>query len=361
VIDGMPIIDAVVHPFNLSAENHRPNTQAPWITALMSDANRGAGPEGYRLTKEAYERDWSIEEVANMSFLESYTDIAAYHVVPIRAYYDGICSVEKGLEAKERWPDRFVFYVGVDPMEGKKAIEDLEEQVERYGDPVGLKLYPNSWVGEEVTGWLMNDPEIAFPVFERAQQLGIKAVAIHKALPLGPVELLHYRVDDIDRAAMAFPQLNFEIVHGGMSFIEETAWQLSRFDNVYANLESTASFAYTRPLAFEHALAGLMKGPKATSKILWGTGAMVAHPRPHTEAFARHFKFSDEMVERGKVAQISESEKRGILAENYARMHGIDLGDRMNRIKGDEFDLRRPQDQEPLPPYSTSKVAHLVS
>ncbi len=43
-----------------------------------------------------------------MSFVESYADLAAYHVVPIRAFHDGICSPEKALEAKTRWPDREV-------------------------------------------------------------------------------------------------------------------------------------------------------------------------------------------------------------------------------------------------------------
>lgn len=38
----------------------------------------------------------------------------------------------------------------------------------------------------------MDDPEVAFPVFERARQLGIKVIAVHKALPLGPVELRQF-------------------------------------------------------------------------------------------------------------------------------------------------------------------------
>lgn len=106
----------------------------------------------------------------------------------------------------------------------------------------------------------MDDPEIAFPVFERARQLGIKVVAVHKALPLGPVPMEHYKVDDIDRAAIAFPGLNFEIVHGGMAFLEETAWQLARFQNVYVNLEITSALLRTRPLAFAQALGALV-GP----------------------------------------------------------------------------------------------------
>ena len=37
---------------------------------------------------------------------------------------------------------------------------------------------------------------------------------------------------------MEFPDLTFEIVHGGMAFNEETAWLLGRFPNVWVNLET---------------------------------------------------------------------------------------------------------------------------
>jgi len=57
------VIDAVVHPYNLREDNFR-NQYARWITDLVSDANRDSGPPGYRMPKDAYERDWSIEEVA---------------------------------------------------------------------------------------------------------------------------------------------------------------------------------------------------------------------------------------------------------------------------------------------------------
>ena len=67
MIDGIPVIDAVVHPYNLREDNFR-NKYARWITDLVSNGNRDSGPPGYRMSKQAYERDWSIEEVANMSF-----------------------------------------------------------------------------------------------------------------------------------------------------------------------------------------------------------------------------------------------------------------------------------------------------
>lgn len=361
MIDGSPVIDAVVHPYNLTEENFRTPHARP-ITDIVSGGNRAVAPTGYRLPKDGYERDWAVEEVANMSFVESYADLAAYHVVPIRAFHDGICSVDKGLEAQARWPDRFLFYVGVDPMEGAKAIEDLERQVELFDAPVGLKLYPNSWLGEQVAGWRMDDPEVAFPVFEHAQHLGINTVAIHKAIPLGPVELTHYRVDDIDRAAMAFPGLNFEIVHGGMAFLEETAWQLARFRNVWVNLETTATMLTNRPGAFERAFAALVAhgGPRALSQIVWGTGCMVSHPRPHLERFVRDFRFSAELTDRFGLPEITDDVKRAILADNYAQLHGLDLDERLTRIKDDEFSVRRPDDAQPAPAYSTTAVADVA-
>ncbi|MEA2523019.1 MAG: uncharacterized protein QOF73_246 [Thermomicrobiales bacterium] len=358
MIDGIPVIDAVVHPYNLATENYRTKT-AQWIREIVSDGNRAIGPEGYRITAEAYEREWGIEEVANMSFVESYADLAAYHVLPVRAFHDGFCSVEKGLEAQQRWPDRFVFYVGVDPMEGPAAIEDLERQAELFDHPVGVKLYPNSWAGDEVTGWLMDDPEIAYPIFERAQQLGIKTMAIHKAIPLGPVEMRHYRVDDIDRAAMDFPDLNFEIVHGGMAFTEETAWQLARFENVWVNLEVTATMLTNRPRSFARAMAGLIAegGEHAIDRIFWGTGCMVAHPRPHLERFVREFDFTAEERDEYGLPEMTTAVKRKILAENYARLHGIDLEARLGKVQGDEFSVRRPDGAQPLTPYSTTAAA----
>ena len=95
-------------------------------------------------------------------------------MLPVYAFKDGLCSLEKAVEINERWPDRFISYCGIDPMLGSEAMEEMERQVEALS-PVGLKLYPNSWATEEIRGWKMDDPEIAYPFFERAQQLAATA------------------------------------------------------------------------------------------------------------------------------------------------------------------------------------------
>jgi predicted TIM-barrel fold metal-dependent hydrolase len=165
----------------------------------------------------------------------------------------------------------------------------------------------------------------------------------------------HYKVDDIDRACMAFPNLNFEIVHGGMAFLEETAWQLARFPNVYVNLEITCALAATRPGAFLHAMAALLGpgGASAVDRILWGTGAMAFHPQPLLETFVREFAFPEPLVASTGLPQIDRPAKRKILFENYARTTGLDLQARLEATRDDGFARRRRAG--PAAPFSTSR------
>lgn len=355
MIEDIPVIDAVVHAYNLHPSNFANKWGRPSAELVTGVSYAGSKP-GYRLPPGEYMRDWGIDEVASMVFAESDTDLAVHHVLPVAAFKDGICSVEKTHEAITRWPDRFIVYAGVDPMAGQVALDEFDRQFELLGSPQGLKLYPNSWQDEEVLGWKMDDPEIAFPLFEHARNRGTKVIAVHKAVPLGPYPLETYRVDDIDRAAIAFPDLQFEIVHGGSAFLEETAWQLARFPNVFVNLEITGAMAYSKPKAFQYAMAGLMQvaGPFAADKIVWGTGAMAFHPRPHLEGFW-DFQFDQDVMDQYGLPQFTREMKAGVLSGNYARILGLDLADRMARIADDEFGkLAQGGLAEP---YSTTRSA----
>ena len=356
MIDDIPVIDAVIHAYNLDPSNYA-GSYADIIAELVYGSVAGNAASGFVPSKDAYLKDWSMEETATMSFVESDTDIAVHHVLPVYAFRDGLCSFDKTLEAKQKWPGRVLTYCGVDPLAGPQALDEMERQIELLG-PVGLKLYPNSWLADEVTGWKMDDPEVAFPMFERAQSLGMKVVAIHKALPLGPVPMEHYRVDDIDRAAAAFPGLQFEIVHGGMAFLEETAWQIARFPNVWVNLEVTSAYLARKPKMFQHALASLMSvaGDAALNRIMWGTGAMAFHPQPLIQRFVRDFQFDEETMDTGALSQLSAAAKRRILAENYAEMIELDLPSALATISGDEFSLRRG-DGAPVPAFSTTHAS----
>ena len=72
-------------------------------------------------------------------------------------------------------PDRFIGFASVNPTyQGvAAAVEELERSVTQLG-LTGLKLYPM------YQHWAANDPDVAFPIYAKAQELQIP-VMIHQA------------------------------------------------------------------------------------------------------------------------------------------------------------------------------------
>jgi predicted TIM-barrel fold metal-dependent hydrolase len=161
-------------------------------------------------------------------------------------------------------------------------------------------------------------------------------------------------MDDIDAAAAAFPELQFEVVHVGFAFIEETAFQLARFPNVWVNLETTSNLAVAKPAAFERVMAGLIAhaGEAALHRIVWASGCSVLHAEPPLRWFWERFQFSEEMREREGLPEITEEIKRKILGLNYLRIHGLDAGVIAKNIASDEFAVARAKGKPE--PYATT-------
>jgi predicted TIM-barrel fold metal-dependent hydrolase len=360
--NGTFVIDSVAHAYNMDPSNFFVADHAAAINEMVYGVVAGA-PQGYGVSREGYIRDWPIEDTANMMFVESDTDIAVFHPVPITAYHDGLVAIDKAAEVVERWPDRFLAYATLDPLWPEWA-PTLEEQVERF-HPIGLKLYPSSWGTKQHEFYRMDDQKVAYPLYEKCRELGIKVVAVHKAVPFGPIPIEPYRVTDIELAAADFPDLTFEIVHGGFSFIEETAWMLARFPNVYINLEGLNVILAQRPGRFARTLLGLagLVGDGIWDRLFWSSGAMSYHPRASLEALAE-FQFPESMLEEaGQIAPISQmtdEHRRKILCENYANVHGIDIEARRAAIADDEFSKLRAENKNAAP-YSTTSIADQIT
>ena len=334
MIDGAFVIDAVTHGYNFAPEN----SNDPELTGATVDQLYGLTatlfPEEWLLEKDRWMRAADPDLVASALFAESPTDVAIYHQVPIYGLFkDGGSPIWVGEQMRERWPDRVVIYGGVSPLQDG-AVEEVDRLVEEH-DVKGLKLYPLDIVDGEIKILEMDDPEVTFPVLERAQKLGIRTVAIHKALPLGPVPMGPFEVTDIEGAATAFPDLFIEIVHGGLAFLEETAWQVARFPNVVVNLEGTCFSILKAPLLFAQVI-GTFLNFGAADRIVWATGAMAVHPRPLVEAFW-DFQMPPELMEGFGLPELTPEIKRKILGENAARIVGLDVEAIRREINGDEF------------------------
>jgi Predicted metal-dependent hydrolase of the TIM-barrel fold len=339
VLDDFFVINGVSHAYNLLPENIQPNRWAEGLRDLLLALHIGWNPPGVSMSESDQQTDWTIDTLARSLFLETDVDLAVTHTLRLDSYMkDGLCRREKTVEACTKYPDRFMGYVGVDPTDGLEVcLRELDEQMAELPQAVGLKMYPSQV--DPYASWRMDDPKLAFPLFERAMQHGLKIIAIHKAAPLGPVPMNPYRIDDVEGAALEFPDLNFLIIHGGLAFVNETAQALGRYPNVYADFEITASYLVKAPVLFEKVMAEFMLWG-GSEKLIYSDGHSVFHSQPILERF-RDFQFSEETQVGYGVAPLSHADKANILGKNYARIIGLDIEAAKAKIANDQFAQER--------------------
>lgn len=353
------IIDAVVHAYNLDSSNYRNEQHAQGIAEMIFGTVDAASPPGYRVTRDGYIRDWTVDETANMLFVESNTDMATFQSLPLYAFHDGLTANDKAVEADEKYGDRFINFANIDPLRDGWE-ESLEEQVDAL-DPVGLKLYPSHWGEEFHEGWRMDDEAVAYPIFEKAKSLGIDLIEVHKAIPFGPVPRDPYHPGDVDDACANFPELNFGIVHGGLAFTEETAWQMARFPNLHINMETLGVQLAANERAFAETLAKIIDvgGEAVLDRMYWGSAAMAYHPQPELEAL-RDFSWPEDLSQRGiafgDMPEITDEHKKNILGRNYADLIDLDIDAARERISDDDFS-REVAERGLADPFSRTNAA----
>jgi hypothetical protein len=345
-LDEVFVADAVSHAYNLHPANYAVDRFAETVAEVAWRLEESM-PPAYRRTKDSFVSNWPAEDTANALFGESHVDFAVFHPQPVTLFKDGLTANAKAKRFAEANPDRSATMASIDAIGMDDPQAELTDQVEEF-DPHGVKVYPSYWDGDRFDHFRMDDASLAFPLWEHALDLGLDVVAVHKALPLGGAPMNTNRVEDIDQAASSFPELTFEIVHGGMAFAEETGWQLARHPNVYVNLEKTLIQAVFSPDSFVEAMEDLLwvGGKAATEKILWGSGAPHLHPQLMLEAFWE-FDFP-EMEALGGSYTITEEDKRKMVGENLARAHGFDIEELKGNLPDDEYSQRA----EPADPYS---------
>ena len=275
------------------------------------------------LSPEEYLREWSIDEVYSMVIEQSDTDMMAAMPLPLTDLFrDGLSPWEKCAEMAAKHPDRAVFWGSVNPLEGKKALDLMKRQVEDHGAKA-FKFYNVRYDYGQPFPWRMDDPRVAYPVFEQAQELGINLIGVHKGVPLGPQPVEHTRTFDMDGAAANFPDINFVIFHVGLPWLDEVLWQIVRYPNLYASIAATVNFIARQPGVFADML-GKMLFWCGEDKIIYGGEAPIWHPQWALEELW-NFELPRDLVEQRGYPQLTEQVKRKILGENLARLHGINV------------------------------------
>jgi uncharacterized protein len=347
------VVDAVIHAYNF-LESNMVSTSAD-----MEEFSKGVfkhhkmfSPldERFHLTPAEFIDDWAPETLAHAVFAESQADMAVYHTVPMYDFWkDGSSALEKGLAMKAKHPDRVLVYGAVNPLNTRDAVVEATRQVHELGVD-GIKLYPASYYGGKTIGWRMDDATFALPLFEKLLELGITNVAVHKAMPLGPAPLGPFKVDDIAGAAAAFPEMNFQIVHGGYAFVEETALMLHKFPNIFVNLEATASYAMRRPKLFAQAIGEFLYWG-SPEQIIFASGVPLTHPRPAIDAML-NMEMPKDLIEDYGYPEVTEADRNLMVGGNLARLHGIDPAEQRRRVADDEFSRIQRENGGPAEPWS---------
>jgi predicted TIM-barrel fold metal-dependent hydrolase len=349
------VLDSTVHGYNTLEENFVDSPYKERVAAQLAETlylgHRSVDPGGdgrYLLDRERFRRGADPELLGRALFAESDTDACVYHGVPLYGIYqDGGSPLWVGREMRERWPGRVALYGPVSPWQ-PDALEVVERLITEDG-VVGIKMYPMDIVDGEIHSYRLDDPEIAYPILERIQQLGCRIVATHKALPQGRVPTEPFAPWDVAGAASAFPDLTFEVVHGGLAFLEESAWQVQRFPNVAINLENAPSILMARaPRRFAH-LLGTFLFYGGADRIFWSSGATGRHPRPFLEMFW-DFEIPESMQQEYGYPPLTREVKEDILGRNHARLLGWDVEALRAKLADDEFGPHK----ELAPPWSAA-------
>ena len=211
------VFDGVAHPFNFTAKNAFDRAGEMFHNHLYAFHQVLTPDTEPKLSAEQYLKDWTPADIHEMVFEHSDTDMLVAMPLPLTDLFrDGLSPWEDCAELASRDPERIVFWGSVNPLEGRRAIDLMERQVGEFGAKA-FKFYNVRYDYGAPFPWRMDDPRVAFPVFEKAQELGVNLIGVHKGVPLGPQPIEATQTWDMDGAAAAFPDINFVIFHVGLA------------------------------------------------------------------------------------------------------------------------------------------------
>ena len=205
----------------------------------------------------------------------------------------------------KRFPERFIGFAGVDPLGGRKSVDELEHAVKDL-QLRGLKLLP------AYSGCAPGDRRV-FPVYEAAQALGIQGVTIHTGFATSTTELGHDRPDTIDDVAIQFPKLRLIIAHLGLLWANDALMLLMRQANIFADISSWSLMPFdllVRSLSCAKHLGVL-------NKIMWGSDfpflVTVSTQRQDIERLRRIPAYSSRI---GIEPELTSTDIEAVLGEN---------------------------------------------
>lgn len=298
---------------------------------------------------------FSAEHFIREVFLDSDTDMAVLSSVPA-APEDNPLSTEEAattrtlVEAMEG--DYRLLIHGLVHPNLPGAIEAMAIQKEKY-QVAAWKTY-TQW-GPEGEGYWLDDERYGLPFIERARELGVKLICVHKGIPLFNLPYAHSTCRDIGVVARRYPDVNFIVYHSGFEpqhtegpynpdnvggGVDTLIQSLQENDippnsNVYAELGTTWRMVMQDPDQAAHLLGKLFQHV-GEDNVLWGTDSIwYGSPQDQILAF-RAFQISPQLRQRYGYPEITPALRAKVFGLNAAKPY---------QLAPDEIKKRNTQDR----------------
>ena len=294
-------------------------------------------------------------------FLDSDTDMAVLSYVPSRKENMPL-TLEEGDETRRiveamEGSQRLFIHGPVNPrVEGE--LDLMPEMLERW-QVSAWKTY-TQW-GPDGSGYWLDDPVFGIPFIEKARELGLKRICIHKGLPFPNMAFEHSLCRDVGVVAKLYPDVDFIVYHAGYdngavegpydpaatehrgvdSLVESLlANDIPPNSNVYAEIGSSWRMLMGKPNEAAYALGKLFKYV-GQENLLWGTDSIwYGSPQDQIQAF-RAFHIPEGLQESEGYPAITPELREKVFGLNAARVYGVSVPEIKARAESDPIQQMR--------------------
>lgn len=311
----------------------------------------------------AYLRCLGPEEFVKDVFLDSDTDMMVLSFVPSAADAEPVtieaADAVRGIVDALDGTQRLMLHGRVNPNQAGDV--ERMESLARDWQVCAWKTYTQFGPGGGY--WLSDDEGLAF--IERARDLGVKVICVHKGLPLSKDAYHYSQCRDIGVVARQYPDVAFIVYHSGyvaghpeQAFapgagrdgVDTLIQSLADNDigpgsNVYAELGSTWRFLMREPDHAAHVLGKLLKHV-GEDNVLWGTDSIwYGSPQDQIQAF-RTFQIAPALREAHGYPEITPAIRAKVFGLNATVPYGISAEEVRLRAGGDRIANARAAYQE---------------
>jgi predicted TIM-barrel fold metal-dependent hydrolase len=248
-------------------------------------------------------------------------------------------------------------------------IERMAVQAQR--DRIAaFKTYTQFGPSDGAAGFFLDDDEHGTPFIERARQLGVHRIAVHKGLPFGARGIEFSTARDIGPAARRHADMQFLVYHSGfdprvkegpydpaaragVDVLVRSMLEAGNPGNVHAELGSTWRFVMRDPDQAAH-LMGKLLNTFGEDRILWGTDSIwYGSPQDQIQAF-RAFEIGKALQDKYGYPALTPAVKRKIFGLNAARVYGLKPDEMRARLRKDPVQKKKAEYQnDPRPSFAT--------